>query len=84
MIDGKHLEDVEDFTYLGTKVTTTGDYDQEINTRICKANQAFAMLKPVWKTNNLSFHTKIDIFRSNVLSILLYGVECWKITVAVQ
>ena len=48
MIDGKHLDDVEKSTYLGTKVTTTGDCDQEINTRINKANQVFAMLKSVW------------------------------------
>ena len=34
MIGGKHLEDVEKFAYSGTKVTTTGDCDQEINTRI--------------------------------------------------
>ena len=27
---------------------------------------------------------KIKIFRSNVLSILLYGAECWKTTVAIQ
>ena len=25
MIDGKHQEDVDEFTYLGTNVTTTGD-----------------------------------------------------------
>ena len=28
MIDGKHLEYVEEFAYLGTKVTTTGNDDQ--------------------------------------------------------
>ena len=82
MIDGKHLEDVEKFTYFGTKVTTTGDCDKEINARISKANQAFAMLKPVWL--NLSFHNKIKILRSNVLAVLLYGAECWKTTAAMQ
>ena len=48
MIEEKHLEDVEEFTYLCTKVTATSDCDQEINTRISKAN--------------LSVHTKIKIF----------------------
>ena len=61
MIDGKHLEDVEE-------VTTNGDCNQEINTRISTAKQAFAMLKPVWRTNNLSVHTMIIIIRCNVLS----------------
>ena len=37
MIDGIHLEDIEDFTYLGTKVTTAENCSQQINTRISKA-----------------------------------------------
>ena len=47
MIDGRHLEDVEEFAYLATKVLSTVDCEQEINTRISKVNHAFAMLKPV-------------------------------------
>ena len=31
MIDGKHIEGVEEFIYLGTKVTTTGDCDQHLD-----------------------------------------------------
>ena len=57
MIDKKHLEDIEEFTYLGTNVTTTCDCDQEVNTRISEANHAFAMLKPVWKITKFCVHT---------------------------
>ena len=84
MIDGKHLEDFEEFAYLGTKVATTGDCDQEINTRINKTNQAFAMQKPVWRTTNLSIHTISEIFRNNVLIVLLCEAKWWKITVAIK
>ena len=85
MIDGKHIEVVEGFTYLGkARVVTTGDCHQEINTRISKANKTSAMLRPVWRTTNLSVHTKIKIFRCNVLSVLLYGAERWKTTVTIQ
>ena len=75
IIDGKQTEGVEEFTYLGNKVTTTGDCDQEINTR--KTNQAFDMQKTVWRTTNLSVNTKKIIFRSNVSCVLQYGAECW-------
>ncbi|KAH3727714.1 hypothetical protein DPMN_053657 [Dreissena polymorpha] len=34
------------------------------------------MLKPIWRTTSLSMHTKLRIFKSNVLSVLLYGSEC--------
>ena len=78
MIDGKHQEYVEEFTCLRTKETTIGDCNQEINSRISKANQAFAMPKHVLRATNLSVHTNIIITRSNVLSVLLYVAECWK------
>ena len=29
--------------------------------------------------NQYSRKTKLKIYRSNVLSILMYGAECWKI-----
>ena len=83
-VSGKPLEDVHDFVYLGSKVTSEGGCDEEVTTRISKANQAFAMLRPVWKTSGFSIHTKIRIFKSNVLSVLLYGSECWKATTAIE
>lgn len=76
LIDSKPIEDVEEFTYLGSKVTTTGDCNKEIDTRISKANQAFAMLNTIWRSTALNIRTKIKIFNSNVLSVLLYCSEC--------
>ena len=91
MIDGNNLKDDEEFTYLGIKLTTTSDCNPEINTRsdqyqsrIRKANQTFAMLKPAWRANNPNVYTKIKIFRRNVLSILLYGAEGLNTTVTIQ
>ena len=42
------------------------------------------MLKPVWRTTNHSVRTRINISGSSVLSVLLYGTECCKTTVAIQ
>ena len=79
-VNDKTLEVVEEFVYLGSKLSTEGDCHQEINTRISKANQAYAMLRSIWRASGLSIHTKLRIFKSNVLSVLLYGSECWKTT----
>ena len=49
-----------------------------LSTWISKANQAFALLKSTWRSTGLNIHTKIGIFNGNVLSVLLYGSECWK------
>ena len=80
----EELEDVQEFTYLGSKIATNGDCDLEINARISKARQAFALLRPIWRNSGLSLHTKVRIFKSNVLSVLLYGSECWKTTITIE
>ena len=77
-INNSDIDDVNEFTYLGSKIAKDGD--SEVNSRITKANQSFAMLKSIWKSKQVGTNTKLRIFKSNVLSILLYGAECWKLT----
>ena len=79
-IDDNAIEDVNQFTYLGSIISKTGGADEDIKTRICKARSAFAALKPVWKNENLSTHTKLRLFNTNVKSVLLYGSETWRRT----
>ena len=38
------------------------------------------MLKPIWKSKQLGLETKLRLYNSNVLSVLLYSSECWKLT----
>ena len=57
------IEDVTEFTYLGAKVTTDGNTEAEIKTRINKARGAFAALKNIWKTKMISKKTKKSIFK---------------------
>ena len=80
---GKNLEDVEEFTYLGSIMSSDGTSDAEVRARLTKARIAFRTLKNFWKSGNISQKTKLRIFKSNVLSTLFYGSESWKITEAV-
>ena len=48
--------------------------------RIRKASQTFAMLKPICKSMQLRLEIKLRLYNSNVLIVLLYGSECWKLT----
>lgn len=81
-INNTNIEDVDNFTYLGSIVSTTGGTDEDIAARKRKAQQAFQMLWPVWRSRALKTATKIKIFNSNVKSVLLYGSETWRETVA--
>jgi len=78
-LEGTQIEQVQEFKYLGSllqekKVATT----KEIHGRIGQATAAFASLKwCLWKKTNISTKTKVRLFRTLVLPILLYGSETW-------
>ena len=80
IVNGEELEDVNSFVYLGAKVSTAGGADDDINSRLCKARAVFGKLSSVWKSSILSKSTKIRIFKSNVIAVLLYGCESWRMT----
>ena len=77
-MDGKVLENVESFCYLGSIIDKDGGTEAEIKSRIGKAQAAFLSLTNIWKTRDISLRTKLRIFNSNVKSVLLYGCETWK------
>ena len=79
-VRGKVLEEVDNFTYLGSIVDKEGGTGKDIKARIQKARGAFAMLKNIWKSKQISIKTKLRIFNSNVKSVLLYGSESWRST----
>ena len=83
IINNKHVEEVQDFIYLGSKLTTDGDSGADVESRICKEQGACATLKPIWRSGKISIKTKLNIFKSNVLGVLLYGAESWKVTQAI-
>ena len=66
-----------EFTCLGARVITDGKSESEVKASISKTRATFAASKNIWKTNNT---TKIRIFKSNALRVLLYATESWKIT----
>ena len=82
-IEGKALEEVESFTYLGSVVSTSGGTEDDVKARIKKANAAFVQLYPIWRNRNISRKTKLRIFTTNVKSVLLYACETWKVTKAI-
>ena len=76
---GDHtLEVVENFTYLGSTISSNLSLDAELNTRIGKAASAVARLtKRVWSNAMLTTNTKMRVYQACVLSTLLYGSETW-------
>ena len=79
-IDEHDIEDVESFVYLGAYISKSGGTEEDIKARLGKARAVYSKLDKIWKNSKFTYKTKIKIFKSNVLSVLLYGCECWRMT----
>ena len=77
-IGSSNLKEVNNFIYLGSRMSNDGDIRAEINIRIGKSSCAFNYLKNVWKEDRISLATKLKLFNAIVISVLLYGCESWK------
>ena len=72
-LEGKQLDTVDSFNYLGSCITTEGGVERDIKGRIGKARSAFIRLDNIWKTTAFSKKIKLKLYNSCVLSVLLYG-----------
>ena len=79
--EGTNVEVVEDFCYLGSYLSRTGNCDKECMIRIGKAASVFGRLVNIWKSKNISLAVKIRLYESLVISTLLYGAESWPLSV---
>ena len=77
-VEGEALEEVKHFKYLGSIISSDSDIEKEITARIGLAAQAFKRLNNIWRSTSLSTRTKLNIYRSNVRSTLLYAAETWR------
>ena len=78
LLNNQVLDEVSEFTYLGSTTTSNLCLDKELNTRIGKAATTFSRLTSrAWNNRKLTLKTKILIHQACILSILLYGAETW-------
>lgn len=77
-IDGEPLEEVSSFKYLRAALSKDGTCNAEIHTPI--TTTANARLERIWK-NNISFHTKLKLYKLLVILIFLYRSETWTLLV---
>ena len=75
---GNQLENSENFTYLGSNLSFSGDLTNEIHGHINLASSAFGRLsKRVLGNQNLTMHTSIAVYNAVVISTILYVCETW-------
>ena len=77
--DGRPIDQVRKFCYLGSNVTPTNSVQEEINIRVGRAASAFQHLRNTWRAK-IKVTTKLRIYNAVVITTLLYGAETWATT----
>ena len=76
-IDGKTLEQVENFIYLGGVISEVPSSESDIKRRVGLAMGSMQKLNPIWKSKDIRNSTKLELYKVLVLSIASYGAETW-------
>ena len=76
-IDGRVLEIVECYIFLGSIVTKDGMCTKEIKRRIMMGKSAMSKLERTLKDKNVTKQTKITIAQTLVFPIVMNGSESW-------
>ena len=77
LLRGQEVQCVPSFVYLGSLVASDTRVASEVDRRLALAARAFGALRGTLDTPGLSLHTKRLLYTACVLSVLLYGCECW-------
>jgi len=76
-----NFEAVENFIYLGGFFNTEGDgCSLEINRRIIMATRCFYGLQKLMRSKTLSKNSKLTLYKTLVIPVLMYGAETWTMT----
>ena len=78
-IDGKTVETVADFIFLGSKITADSDCSHEINRHLLLGRKVMTNLYSILKSRDITLPTKVCLVKAMVFPIIRYGCENWTI-----
>ena len=76
-IDG---ETVDEFIFLGSKITADGDCSHEIKRCLLLGRKVMTNLDSILKSRHITLSTKVCLVKAMVSSVVMYGCESWTIT----
>ena len=72
-IDGKTVETVADFIFLGSKITADGDSSYEIQRRLLLGRKIVNKLDSIFKNKDITLPTKVCLVKAMVFPVVMYG-----------
>jgi hypothetical protein len=79
-IENGSFDTVEDFKYLGTGLTNQNSIQEETKSRLKSGNACYHLVQNLLSISFLSKNLKIKIYRTIILSVVLYGCQTWSLT----
>ena len=80
-IDGKTMETVTGFVFLGSNITADGDCSHEIKRRLLLGRKAMTNLD-ILKSRDITLPTKVCLVKTIVFPVVKYRCESWTINKA--
>ena len=78
-LDGKTIEMVSDFIFLGSKITADDDCSHEIKRCLTLGRKSMTNLDSLLKSRDITFPTNVHLVKAMVFSVVMYGCESWTI-----
>lgn len=80
IVNGKTIEYVMEYTYLGQIISPIDLATKEINNRITLAWKRYWSLKEIMKNPLVPLKAKSKIFNTCILPVMTYGCQTWSLT----
>ena len=81
-IDGKTMETVTDFIFLGSRITADGYCSHEIERRLLLGRNTMTNLDSIAKSRNITLLTNVHLVKAMVFPVVMYRCENWTIKIA--
>ena len=78
-IDGKIVETMADFIFLGSKITVDIDCNHEIKRCLLFGKNAMTNIDSILKSRDITLPTKVHLAKAMVFPVVMYGPESWTV-----
>ena len=72
-------ETMEDFIFLGSKITADGDCIHEIKRRLLLGRKVMTNIGSVLKSRDITLPTKVHLVKAIIFPVVMYGCESWAV-----
>ena len=83
-IDGKTMETMTDFIFLGSQINTDGNCSHEIKRRLLLGRKAMTNLDNILKIRDIILPTRVYLVKVMVFPVVMCGCESWTVKLSTE